>query len=215
MSEFFNNNDYLQSILRPFGPTIMKFTLPDALIADFNAACDEISKSEELKNKLDFSNYLVGKVRQEFLIPDNVIDKHLTYFYNCLGAYYKFMFESGLVRKEKTNAKKLSGWFVRSFAGDFNPCHVHNGCNMSCVGYLKLPDWEAEKKADSQDNCPCVGLIDFIYGSVTPMQRHNWSAEPKIGDFYLFPSNLVHTVYPFKSDGERRSFSINFNLSIE
>ena len=33
---------------------------------------------------------------------------------------------------------------------------------------------------------------------------------PKVGDFYLFPHYLMHTVYPFKeTDEERRSISFN------
>ena len=37
---------------------------------------------------------------------------------------------------------------------------------------------------------------------------------PKVGNWYLFPANLRHVVYPFKCDGERRSFSINMNTNI-
>jgi hypothetical protein len=36
--------------------------------------------------------------------------------------------------------------------------------------------------------------------------------KPKVGDFWLFPAELFHCVYPFYSDGERRSFSINMNF---
>ena len=33
---------------------------------------------------------------------------------------------------------------------------------------------------------------------------------PKVGDFYLFPNYLMHTVYPFSgNDEERRSISFN------
>ena len=28
----------------------------------------------------------------------------------------------------------------------------------------------------------------------------------------IFPNNLMHTAYPFKVDGERRSFSFNLDL---
>jgi len=37
--------------------------------------------------------------------------------------------------------------------------------------------------------------------------------QPKTGDVILFPHYLMHTAYPFKSNGERRSFS--FNLEID
>ena len=36
---------------------------------------------------------------------------------------------------------------------------------------------------------------------------------PKVGDLILFPNYLMHTAYPFKQEGERRSFS--FNLEVD
>ena len=36
--------------------------------------------------------------------------------------------------------------------------------------------------------------------------------KPQVGDFYVFPSELFHCVYPFHTEGERRSFSANFNF---
>ena len=35
---------------------------------------------------------------------------------------------------------------------------------------------------------------------------------PRIGDFYIFPSYMFHSVYPFKTPGERRSFSMNLSV---
>ena len=32
---------------------------------------------------------------------------------------------------------------------------------------------------------------------------------PEVGDMFMFPSYLLHTVYPFLGDGERRSVSFN------
>ena len=41
----------------------------------------------------------------------------------------------------------------------------------------------------------------------------NINVEPKLGDFYLFPNYMMHTVYPFKdSDEERRSISFNADV---
>jgi len=36
--------------------------------------------------------------------------------------------------------------------------------------------------------------------------------KPSVGDFIIFPSHMFHTVYPFKTKGERRSFSVNFTV---
>jgi len=45
------------------------------------------------------------------------------------------------------------------------------------------------------------------------MCRGNYIVKPEVGDFYLFPAYLLHTVYPFSgSDDERRSVSFNAAL---
>ena len=45
------------------------------------------------------------------------------------------------------------------------------------------------------------------------MSKGNFIIQPKVGDFYLFPAYLIHTVYPFtETDEERRSVSFNAAL---
>ena len=45
------------------------------------------------------------------------------------------------------------------------------------------------------------------------LSQCRYPIKPKVGDFYFFPHYLMHTAYPFKTKGERRSFS--FNLEID
>ena len=52
-----------------------------------------------------------------------------------------------------------------------------------------------------------------MHGSPTFLNRASFMVRPKAGDFFLFPSDMLHTVYPFRCDGERRSFSMNIILS--
>ena len=45
----------------------------------------------------------------------------------------------------------INGWFVRQYANEYNPMHIHTNCSISCVGYLSLPEgiekeWEQENK---------------------------------------------------------------------
>jgi len=55
--------------------------------------------------------------------------------------------------------------------------------------------------------------VEFMAGSPTFLNRATFMVRPKVGDFFIFPADLYHTVYPFQSDGERRSFSMNIVLS--
>ena len=45
------------------------------------------------------------------------------------------------------------------------------------------------------------------------MSNPKFSITPAVGDFYIFPHYMMHTVYPFTgSDEERRSISFNATI---
>ena len=82
-----------------------------------------------------------------------------------------------------------------------------------CVGYLRLPEKiEEEWEEDYKDHHPANGHIEFLHGSSGRMHTHTFLVKPTVGDFFVFPGDLIHMVYPFKSEGERRSFSMNIAL---
>ena len=109
------------------------------------------------------------------------------------------------------NVKKISiknFWIVRQFNNEYNPIHYHDG-HISGVGYLKIPKFVSKGHKKSKID----GTIDFINGNKMFLSDSIYNHQPKEGDVILFPHYLMHTAYPFKSSGERRSFS--FNLEID
>jgi hypothetical protein len=44
--------------------------------------------------------------------------------------------------------------------------------------------------------------------------RKNLMLEPTVGDFYIFPYDVEHLVYPFTGDGLRRTLSINYDVHL-
>ena len=176
--------------------------------------------NDSMDNTLgDFSGHLVGKVKEELKFDKNIIDKCLAKFGTFVIKFHE-MFEvkstfnqSGLDYKNYDYGLQIEqGWFVRQYENEYNPLHVHTGAKLSCVGYLSLPDgieeeWENEKK----NHHTCNGHIQFASGTNSGYNSTSFLAKPTIGDFYLFPSELFHTVYPFYTKGERRSFSMNMN----
>ena len=229
-----------KSILKCYNPlssTIGYAKMPKEMVNDLNNACNEMIRGE--RESIDWSHNLAGKVKQEILIPPDVGQKWGAWLDAQIREYMKdkinniFLpghapvsnvhFENGkkvsTILSDKKKALQYNSigkilfstaWFVRSFSGDYNPAHRHTDCDLSCVGYLKLPDWEDEISKDSQDNNPSNGQIEFSTGyGASKWSIHTIKVFPRVGDWYLFPSDLTHTVYPFRSDGERRSFSIN------
>ena len=191
-------------ILSPFGPKIAKLKLPQFLIKKINGEVDKILTKKKLIKKLDYSKKLVGQVKQEFQLPKAFVKKNL---------------EKIITKEVKNYIKKTTGkntskvniknfWVVRQFNNEYNPIHFHDG-HISGVGYLKIPPFSSSSKKLVKTD----GSIDFISGNKMLLSESIHNHQPKTGDVILFPHYLMHTAYPFKSNGERRSFS--FNLEID
>jgi len=213
MSYFGNLNQENKElkIYRPFGPSIGHCRLPQELIDDFNQDCDNIVADKERSKLHDFSGQLAGNVKQELVISKDVWAKWAPYFQKLMDAYIDAHPQHA---KELQNPEFRSTWYVRAFSGDFNPAHYHTKCHMSCVGYLSLPkgmnkEWEIEDK----DHYPSAGNIEMQFGQVQLFSTNTLRLRPKVGDYYVFPWWMYHMVYPFRTKGERRSFSFNVGSS--
>ena len=201
--------------VRPFGPAILKIKMPDDILKDLNQDCLDISNNK--KEKIDWSDQLAGRVEEEYHITKDLLIKHAVWF-NAVTSRYLFPDEKSFeANKGQFKIGIASGWYVRQYDGDFNPLHFHTGCQISTVGFLKLPDdIEEYWKEEDKDHNPFGGYLDFRYGTIGLNCPNNMKVKPKVGEFYMFPSWLDHQVYPFRSKykkpdikGERRSFSLN------
>ena len=110
-----------------------------------------------------------------------------------------------------------SAWAVCQFENEYNPVHFHTACNISSVMYLKIPKFDKRWKEDRpfKDNS-VDGCIEFVNGitDLMGMEMGTYRHRPKVGELFLFPSNLLHTVYPFKGDSERRSLAFNIAYQV-
>ena len=217
----------------PFGPPIGYAELPKELVNDLNKGCDDIIKDEEISKLADHSHALVGQVEQELLIPADIINKWGKWLGTQVQAYVSGYFnqlyipEQNMIEADRNTASiaiskmqidVVAAWYIRSFAGDYNPVHTHSNCHLTCVGYLKVPDLskERKKKGSNQKYSPAGNLEILSSVGVTNsvFENDRISFTPKVGNWYLFPANIRHGVYPFSYDGERRSFSINMNTNM-
>ena len=192
-------------VLSPFGPKIASLKLSKNTIKKINTEVDKIISKKNLLKKLDYSNKLVGQVKQEFQLPKAFIKKNLKkILYKVVKDY---IFKS--LGKKISKIKIKNFWIVRQFNDEYNPVHFHDG-HISGVGYLKIPKFISKNK---KKYIQTDGSIDFINGNKMLLSECIFNHQPKVGDMILFPHYLMHTAYPFKTKGERRSFS--FNLEID
>ena len=190
-------------ILSPFGPKIAILKIPKNLINKINKEVDRILIDKKKLKKSDYSDKLVGQVKQEIKLSSNFVKKNLLKFIGDSVKKY-------INKSSKRNVKKIvlkNMWVVRQFKNEYNPIHFHSG-NISGVGYLKIPKNITKSRKRLKTN----GTIDFIHGSKSFLNNSLFNHNPKIGDLILFPNYLMHTAYPFKREGERRSFSFNIDI---
>ena len=221
----------------PFGPPIGYAKLPKEMIDDLNKGCDDIVKDEELSKSHDWSPYLVGQVEQEIVIPSDILNTWGRWFaeqiQHYIAGYFdqlyvpeqNLMFTDKDVALKRLNTLKIdvaSAWYVRSFAGNYNPVHTHTDCQLTCVGYLKVPDLDKVRKrraagikglkAYTPDGN--LEVLSSIGANPSVFENDRISFMPKVGNWYLFPAHIRHAAYPFNCEGERRSFSINMNTDM-
>ena len=195
------------NFIRPFGPSIAKIKIPEKIIFSLNEYVDKIIEDQEKSKLLDNGPNLAGNVKQEFIVePDLLKSSGLLDF---LGKYTSMWIEAS-DQKKITRFDVISCWIVRQFQAEYNPIHYHGG-HISGVGYLKLPT-NYGKPFQSTKKKNVNGNISFIHGSRMFNSSSNVNVEPKLGDFYLFPNYMMHTVYPFYGNEERRSISFNAKI---
>ena len=194
--------------IRPFGPIICKVTMPKEIIENLNNYVEEIIKNQKKMAELDHGKNLAGNVQQEFKLENRFIEqsKWGVFLSNCAKAWIK-----QTLNQEITKFQLISSWIVRQFKNEYNPAHFHSG-HVSGVGYLKVPNSlgdTSQKNKRINHN----GRLELIECSPKLLCKGNYIVKPEVGDFYLFPAYLLHTVYPFvDSDDERRSVSFNATL---
>ena len=195
-------------ILKPFGPSIVKLKIPDEIVNAMNDYTDKIIIDKQKLENLDHGAGLAGNVHQEFLLDINFMKKidWANFLAKVCSQWVKH--HNG---RELKDFKIIKSWIVRQFKNEYNPAHHHTG-HISGVGYLKVPD-NLGTTSQKNKNVNQNGKLDLIDSSPKLMCRGNYIIKPEVGDFYLFPAYLLHTVYPFSgSDDERRSVSFNAAL---
>ena len=191
-------------IISPFGPSIAKVKIPNKIIKSLNDHVDKISNNEKLSKKFDAGKSLIGNVTQEINLSPEIIKESgwLTFLANASRAWIK-----NSLGKEITKFNVNSSWVVSQYANQYNPVHWHSA-HISGAGFLKVPTTFGETFQKDKRNLN--GQLSLIHGQRAFMSDSQVKIVPVVGDFYIFPHYLMHTVYPFKdTDEERRSVSFN------
>ena len=196
-------------LIRPFGPAIAHVKMPENLIEELNNYTDKIINDEKKANELDVGKQLAGQLTQEFELEEDFMKKIGWIDFLKKGTENWISLAIG---KKTSKFEMLSSWIVRQFENEYNPIHWHTG-HISGVGYLKMPKSLGEPLQKSKVQNP-NGQIALVHGNKMFLSDPVIKFKPEVGNFYLFPNYMMHTVYPFSNSKEERR-SISFNARID
>ena len=196
-------------ILKPFGPSIVKVRIPEDIIINMNSYVDDLTNDQEKSKVLDYGADLAGNVTQEFRFDVEFMQK-IKWAEFLAKSCQRWLLEGHNIKIKKFDI--IASWVVKQFKNDYNPIHYHSG-QISGVGYLKVPEdmGETIQKTKKLNHNGKLVLID---GSKKFVCTPTYVINPKVGDFYFFPSYMMHTVYPFFDTSEERR-SVSFNAKID
>ena len=188
------------------GQSILRYQVPLEVFVGLNELYETQKKHLPNANKL-----LAGKIPDEvslfFAGPNSekmhqhsyVSEDVLKWFYSIFDHYLKW---------NKTVRFRMdinSIWVNEMKAGDYNPIHIHQGkihTGVSSVMILKLPkDFGPEP---ARPDHPLNGQLQILGSASGQFVRSDYVPRMKIGDFFVFPYDMRHAVYPFTNKKAKR-----------
>ena len=206
--------DTLNFKVTPLGQTVLRYEAPLDVYNIINQIYETKYPTLPQANK-----QLVGKIEKEHSLffggeDNNKMKKHNLLPQNVLQWFEK-MFRHYLDWNtiKEYNLHLNSVWVNQMFEHEYNPVHVHQGSiftGLSSVMILKLP--ESFGVEYSSNDSPQNGRLQILGAAGGQFAAIDYQPELKERDFYIFPYDMRHCVYPFNGPGMRRSLAANMDV---
>ena len=200
------------------GQSIIKYEVPLEVFVGINELYETKKKhlpnaNKQLAGKIpdEVSLFFSGPTTEKMHAHSYVSEDILRWFYSIFEHYLKW------TKTRKSNMNINSIWVNEMKAGDYNPAHIHQGriyTGLSSVMILKLPkDMGPELTRPDQ---PMNGQLQILGSASGQFVTADYSPKMKIGDFYVFPYDMRHVVYPFTNKkAKRRTLVCNCDIEYD
>ena len=200
------------------GQSVLRYQVPLEVFVGLNELYETQKKHLPNANK-----QLAGKIRDEvslfFSGPSSKIMHSHNYVSEDILKWFYSIFKHYL-EWNKTIEFKMdinSIWVNEMKAGDYNPVHIHQGklfTGLSSVMILKLPkDMGPEIARPDQ---PMNGQLQMLGSANGQFVTADYTPKVKIGDFYVFPYDVRHIVYPMTNKkAKRRTLVCNCDVDYD
>ena len=200
------------------GQSILRYRVPLDIFQIINHIYDVN------KNRLDKANkQLVGKIEDEHSLFYGGKDESKMKRHNRLPTmvthYFIEMFKHYLAfNKIKAYDLHLNSiWVNEMKQHEYNPAHIHRGMfftGLSSVMILKLPSTYGREY--SAGHIQQNGRLQILGAANGQFAKIDYQPPMDLRDFYIFPYDMRHCVYPFNGTNEtRRTLAANCDVQFD
>ena len=196
------------------GQSVLKYQAPLDIYHTINNIYE--TKYSELKSA---NKQLVGKIQNEHSLFYDGENTHKMTKNNSLPLNVLKWFEQCFKHYLDWNKTKeyqihlTSIWVNEMKEHEYNPIHEHQGTlftGLSSVMILKLP--KSFGVEYSAADTPQNGKLQILGSSSGMFANVDYQPNIKERDFFIFPYDMRHTVYPFNGPGYRRTLAGNCDV---
>ena len=200
------------------GQSVLKYQVPLDIFTSINQIYEQ-----NYNNLYPANKQLVGKIEKEHSLfydgadqtkmknhnklPLNITDYFLTIFKHYLNW--------NKVKDYDLHINSI--WVNEMKQHEYNPAHVHRGMlftGLSSVMILRLPSTYG--KEYSASDTPQNGRLLILGASNGQFAKIDYQPPMNIRDFYIFPYDMRHCVYPFNGTTEtRRTLAANCDVQFD
>ena len=197
------------------GQSILRYEVPLDIFTTINKIYQNNFDTLNPANK-----QLVGKIQNEHSLFYGGKDESKMKNHNKLTQdviqYFMDMFRHYLNwnKIREYNLHLNSIWVNEMKEHEYNPVHIHRGTlftGLSSVMILTLPSTYG--KEYSNDEVPQNGKLQILGSASGQFAKVDFQPKLNVRDFFIFPYDMRHCVYPFNNTNEtRRTLAANCDV---
>jgi len=200
------------------GQSVLKYQVPLDIFTAINQIYEKNIHKLERANK-----QLVGKIEHEYSLFYHGADQSKMKNHNMLPMnitdYFVKMFKHYLafnkIREYDMHINSI--WVNEMKQHEYNPAHVHRGMlftGLSSVMILKVPSTYGKEYSAAET--PQNGRLQILGAANGQFAKVDYQPPMDVRDFYVFPYDMRHTVYPFNgTDETRRTLAANCDVQFD
>jgi hypothetical protein len=197
------------------GQSILKYQVPLDIFTAINQIYEQkynilypangqlVGKIEN-EHSLFYSGKDQSKIKNHNILPRNVTG----YFMDMFKHYLNF----NKIKEYELHLNSI--WVNEMKQHEYNPAHIHRGTlftGLSSVMILKLPSTYGREY--SAEHVQQNGRLQILGAANGQFAKIDYQPPMDLRDFYIFPYDMRHCVYPFNGTTEtRRTLAANCDV---